>query len=59
MKLAGFFTLLAGWVIVVAAVILLRSVAACGAFVLAGIGVEVLGLTVLVRAHAAPRRQQR
>ena len=58
MKLAGLFTLLSGWVIVVAAVILLRSASACGAFVLAGIGVEVLGLTVLVRAHSAPRREQ-
>lgn len=58
MKLAGFLLLLAGWGIVLAAVILLRSAAACGAFVLAGIGVEVLGLTVLARAHFGPRRQQ-
>jgi hypothetical protein len=58
MKVAGFLLMLAGWAIVMAAVILLRSGAACGSFVLAGIGVEALGLVVLVRAHVVPRRQQ-
>src|ERR1700739_3355844 len=52
MKLAGFLLLLAGWVIVVAAVILLIPVKARTIFVLAGIAVEIIGLTlVLVRIH--------
>jgi len=56
MKLAGFLLLLAGWGIVLAAVVLLRSAASCASFVLAGIAVEVLGLIVVMRAHLMPRR---
>lgn len=53
MKPLGFFLLVAGWGIVVAAVGLLASAAlALTLFVLAGIGVEVLGLFLVVRSHA-------
>ncbi len=51
MKLAGFLLLLAGWAIVVAAVVLLASALPRTGFVLAGIGVEVLGLVLVVRYH--------
>ena len=51
MKLAGFLLLLAGWAIVVAAVVLLASALPRTGFVLAGIGVEVLGLVLVVRCH--------
>jgi hypothetical protein len=51
MKLAGFLLLFAGWVIVVAAVALLPSAAARVAFLLAGLGVELLGLALAVHSH--------
>ena len=58
MKLAGFFLLLAGWGIVLTAVALLVSSLPRTAFVLAGIGVEVLGLVFVVRSHLIVRRQR-
>jgi hypothetical protein len=51
MKLAGFLLLLAGWVIVVAAVILLIPINARTIFVLAGAAVEIVGLTLVIRSN--------
>jgi hypothetical protein len=51
MKFAGLFLLLAGWGIVLAAVILLDPALAQTVFVLAGVGVEGLGLVLLVRSQ--------
>ena len=51
MKLAGFLLLLAGWIIVAAAVILLLPANAVAVFVLAGVAVEILGLTLVIRAN--------
>jgi hypothetical protein len=51
MKLAGLFLLVAGWAIVVGAVVLLSSAGGRVGFVLAGIVVELLGLALTVRAH--------
>ena len=51
MKLAGFFLLLAGWVIVVAAVILLIPVNARTIFLFAGVAVEIVGLTLVIRSN--------
>jgi len=51
MKLIALFLLLAGWIIVLAAVALMGAAAPRAAFALAGAGVEVLGLGLLVRAH--------
>ena len=51
MKLGGFLLLLAGWGIVLAAVALLASTLPRTAFVLAGLGVEGLGLILVVRSH--------
>jgi len=45
--------LLAGLVIVLAAVALLRSTAQ-GIFVIAGFGVQLLGLSFVVRSHVIP-----
>lgn len=55
MKLWGFLLLVAGWAIVLAAVVLLKTAPERSVFVLAGIGVEVLGLVLAVRAHRPPR----
>ncbi|PWT98714.1 MAG: hypothetical protein C5B51_28625 [Terriglobia bacterium] len=54
MKIAALFLLLAGWLLVLAAVVLLRTPAPQAAFVLAGLGVEALGVGLLFRSHAAP-----
>jgi hypothetical protein len=43
--------LLAGWLIVIAAVALLAVAPQRAGFVLAGIGVEALGLILAVRSH--------
>jgi len=53
MRLVGFLLLLSGWALVLAAVILLPSAQARDGFVLAGIGVEVLGLILVIRSHRA------
>ncbi len=51
MKLLGFLLLLAGWVIVLAAIVLLPSAAARTGFTMAGIAVEILGFGLVIRAH--------
>jgi hypothetical protein len=51
MKALGFLLLLAGWIIALAAVVLLRMAPQRAVFVLAGIGVEALGLLLVARAH--------
>ncbi len=53
--LGGLLLLPAGWIIVLAAVALLPSAPPRAAFVLAGIGVEMLGLAILIRSHRIPR----
>jgi hypothetical protein len=51
MKLVGFFLLLAGWVIVLAALAVIGSGVPLAAFVLSGTGVEILGLVLVIRSH--------
>lgn len=51
MKFAGFLLLLAGWVIDVAAVVLLIPANARAIFVLAGAGVEAIGLALVIRSN--------
>jgi len=55
MKIAGFLLLVAGWLLVLAAVVLLRAATPRAAFVLAGMGVEVLALVLVFRAHLERR----
>lgn len=60
MKILGILLLLAGWLIVLAAVALLG--AAPGArlgFVLAGLFTEAVGLTYFVRSHVSARGVKR
>ena len=58
MKSVGFLLLLAGWGLVLTAIVLLATSAPRIAFVLAGIGVEILGLVLVIRAHPAPRGER-
>ena len=53
MRLAGFLLLLAGWGLVVAALAMLAAPAARATFVLAGCGVEILGLTLAALSYRA------
>ncbi|MGA2146705.1 MAG: hypothetical protein ABSH49_17280 [Bryobacteraceae bacterium] len=55
MKLAGFLLALAGWAIVLAAVVLLAAPVPRGAFAAAGMAVEILGLGLAARAHLGNR----
>jgi hypothetical protein len=55
MKLAGFLLLLAGWALVLAAIALLSAAGPRAAFLLAGVGVEALGLVLLARSHLTPK----
>ena len=59
MRLSGFLLLASGWIIVLAAVVLLPSLPAQTAFALAGIGVQLLGLTLVVRSHLIHRGDDR
>ncbi len=59
MKLAGFLLMPAGWIIVLAAVALLPPGPSRVGFTLAGIGVETLGLIVVVRSHATLQGDER
>jgi len=51
MKILGFVLLLAGWGIVLAAIVLLVPAPPRAMFVLAGLGVEIVGLVLVIRAH--------
>jgi len=58
MKLLGFVLSVAGWGLVLTAIVLLPSQVSRAAFVFAGIAVEALGLTLVFRAHLTPREDQ-
>lgn len=58
MKAAGIMLLLAGWLLVLAAIVLLAANGPRIAFLLAGVGVEILGLVLLARAHLTPKEDQ-
>ncbi len=50
--------LLAGWALALAAIVLLKSSGMIVVFVLAAIGVEALGLTLVVRSHLLRKEEQ-
>ena len=58
MKFLGFLLLLAGWGIVLTALALLSASTSRVAFVLAGVGVAILGLVLVIRTHPAPRGER-
>lgn len=55
LRLFGFLLLLAGWGLVLAALALLAADAPRIAFIVAGVGVEIVGLVLVIRAHPLPR----
>jgi len=58
MKAAGFLLLLTGWMLVLSALILLPGGGARAGFLAAGLGVEALGLVLVVRSHLMPRKER-
>ncbi len=56
MRLAAFLLMPAGWVIALAAVALLPPGGWLPVFMMAGLGIEILGLAVAVRSFVAPPR---
>jgi hypothetical protein len=54
-KLFGFLLLLAGWGLVVSALALLAADAPRNVFLLAGVGVEIVGMAIVIRAHTLRR----
>ncbi len=58
MKLAGFFLLIAGWIIVLAAIVLFHSATPRGWFALTGAAVELLGLVLVFRSHLELRKDR-
>ena len=56
MKIAGFLLLVSGWLLVLAAVVLLPGGVSKSAFVLAGMGVEGVALILLFRSHRVLHR---
>jgi hypothetical protein len=58
MKFVGFLLLLSGWLLVLAAVVLLATMPARTTFVAAGIAVEVLGMILAIRSHLIPRENK-
>jgi len=51
LKPAGFFLLIMGWILILAAIALLKQDTARGGFVLAGFAVEAVGLVLVARSH--------
>lgn len=58
MKLLGFLLLASGWFLALAAIVLFPAVGARGAFVAAGLAVELLGLFLAFRSHLIPREEK-
>jgi ABC-type transport system involved in cytochrome bd biosynthesis fused ATPase/permease subunit len=59
MRVAGLLLMLSGWVIVLTAVALLSSQTSRTAFLVCGLGVEVLGLIVCLRFSVREEGRQR
>ncbi len=57
MKLIGCLLLLSGWLIVIAALVMLTTFTQRAAFVTAGIGLEILGLVLLTQNYTAEQRR--
>jgi hypothetical protein len=55
MKLAGFLLLVAGGAIAAIAVAILAAKPAMTGFLLAGVGIELIGLALVFRAHVPPK----
>jgi hypothetical protein len=58
MRVAGLLLLLAGWGIVLTAIVLLSSVSERASFVLAGVAIEILGFGLFIRSQWMAQRER-
>jgi hypothetical protein len=59
LKLIGCLLLVSGWLIVLAALVMLQTFLQRAAFIAAGFGTEILGLILLANAYTAAERRQK
>lgn len=59
MKLIGCLLLISGWLIVLAALVMLQTLVQRAAFIAAGFGTEILGLILLANAYTVQQRRQK
>jgi len=59
LKLIGTLLLLSGWFLVLAALVMLRTFAQRAGFITAAMGIEALGLALLIHAHMSMQRRSR
>jgi hypothetical protein len=59
MRLLGFLLLLAGWLLLMSALVLLPSPGARGGFACAGVAVQLLGLGLAFRSHLGMEGERR
>ena len=57
MKLIGSLLLISGWLIVLAALIMLVTVTQRAIFIASGMAIEILGLILLTRGYTAMQRR--
>lgn len=57
LKVQGVFLLLAGWLLMLAAILMLSSLPLQTSFSLAGLAVELLGFFLLTRSHIPQRKK--
>lgn len=58
MTVLGFIILVSGWLLVIATLTLLPAGMARGAFIVAALGVEALGLALVARGHLRRKADQ-
>jgi hypothetical protein len=58
MKLAGLLLLISGWIIALTAIAILPQAGARAGFLLAGLGVEIVGLVLVFRSHTQPKEDR-
>jgi hypothetical protein len=59
LKLIGCLLLISGWLIVLAALVMLQTLVQRAVFIAAGFGTEILGLVLLANAYTALQRRQK
>jgi membrane-bound ClpP family serine protease len=57
LRIVGIFLMVAGWLLILAAMLMLSTLPSRTAFTLAGLAVEILGLVLLARTHIPARKR--
>ncbi len=57
LKIAGFLLLFMGWILMLAAIVMLSALPSRTAFAVAGFAVEILGFVLVARSHIPKRKK--